>query len=209
MDRAAYVSDFLQEDAMLRTVRQRIADAGLPAISVAPELGRLLTLLVKTARAETVLEIGALGGYSGICLARGLGPEGKLISLELKPEFAELARDNLADAGLADKVEYRVGPALDSLAQLAREGWRFDVVFIDADKPNYPQYLDYALALSRPGTLILADNVLLGDRVLDETLPHPSPVAMRTFNQRMKANPRLEATLLPVHDGFSIARVLP
>jgi caffeoyl-CoA O-methyltransferase len=205
--REEYVLNFIQEDEVLREVRRKIVERDMPSISVAPELGKLLTLLVKTQGATSILEIGALGGYSGICLARGLQRGGKLVSLELNETFAEFARSNLVAAGLGDKVEYRVGPAAESLEQLEREGAKFDLFFIDADKPNYPTYLDYALRLANPGALIVADNVLLGDRVLDPDNPHPSPSAMREFNRRLQTDPRLEATLLSVHDGFAIARV--
>jgi predicted O-methyltransferase YrrM len=207
MTREEYVLDIVEEDEILQSVRRKIEERGIPAISVAPELGKLLTILVKTCGARRVLEIGALGGYSGICLARGLPDEGKLVSLELNEEYAAFAKSNLAAAGLGHKVEYRVGPAADSLAALAAEGQRFDFFFIDADKPNYPVYLQAAIGLANPGALIVADNVLLQDRVLDPDNHSPSPTAMRQFNAMLKADNRLEATLLPVRDGFAIARV--
>lgn len=205
--RDEYVLDIVGEDELLQSVRQQIEERGMPAISVSPELGKLLTILVKTSGAKRVLEIGALGGYSGICLARGLPDDGRLISLELNAEFAAFAESNLVAAGLGHKVEFRIGQAVDSLAALAAEGQRFDLVFIDADKPNYPRYLTAAIELANPGALIVADNVLLRDRVLDTDNHSPSPEAMRQFNEMLKTDHRLEATLLPVRDGFAIARV--
>jgi caffeoyl-CoA O-methyltransferase len=205
--RDEYVLDIVGEDELLQSVRQQIEERGMPAISVSPELGKLLTILVKTSGAKRVLEIGALGGYSGICLARGLPDDGRLISLELNAEFAAFAESNLVAAGLGHKVEFRIGQAVDSLAALAAEGQRFDLVFIDADKPNYPRYLTAAIELANPGALIVADNVLLRDRVLDLDNHSPSPEAMRQFNEMLKTDQRLEATLLPVRDGFAIARV--
>lgn len=207
MTREEYVQDFVCEDEMLLRVKQRIAERGMPTISVPPELGKLLTLLVKSTGCTQVLEIGALGGYSGICLARGLPAGGKLISLELNEEWALFAKSNLVEAGLGDRVEYRLGNAADSLEQLVREGAKFDLFFIDADKPNYPLYLQRAIELANTGALIIADNVLLGDRVLNPDNHDPSPEAVRAFNQTLKTDARLESTLLPVRDGFAIAYV--
>lgn len=209
MNRQAYVSQLSgREDEQLRHVREDIIARGMPSISVMPDLGRLLEMLVRTSGATRVLEIGALGGYSGICLARGLSPEGRLLSLELDPDFADAAQANLTRAGLGDKVEYRIGQALDSLQQLIHEGKRFDFFFIDADKENYPNYLEAALALADSGAVICADNVLLGDRVPDESNHDPSVIAMRRFNETLCHHPRLQSVILPVHDGFAIATVL-
>lgn len=207
MTREEYVYQLAGEDEVLMSVRADIVLREMPPISVAAELGKLLHLLVKTSGARRILEIGALGGYSGICLARALPMDGRLLSLELNPEFADVARANLVRAGLGERVEYRIGPALDSLQALVEAGETFDLFFIDADKPNYPAYLEYAIQLANPGALITADNVLLGDRVLDADNHDPAPEAVRMFNQNMHADERLEAFILPVRDGFAIARV--
>lgn len=195
------------EDEVLLRIREGITARKMPPISVPPELGRLLTLLVRTSGASSVLEIGALGGYSGVCLARGLDANGTITSLELNAEFAEFAGENLATAGFAGRVNYRVGPALDTLAELEREGARFDFAFIDADKPNYPHYLERILRMAEPGMLICADNVLLGDRILKPDNTDDSVVGMREFLRRMGGDPRLESVVLPVRDGFAISRV--
>ncbi|WP_018130794.1 O-methyltransferase [Effusibacillus pohliae] len=176
-------------------------------ISVEPELGKLLTLLDKISGARRILEIGALGGYSAICLARGLADDGKIVSLELQQQYADLALTNMRRAGLADRVEYRIGPALDRLQELFDEGERFDFFLIDADKDNYPLYLEWALQLANPGAIITADNVLWKDRVLDPENRDKETEAVREFNRRLAADERLEALLLPICDGFAIARV--
>lgn len=206
--REQYVSDlFVQEDPTLKAVRESVVEHGMPSIWVSPELGKMLYLLVKMSGAKRVLEVGALGGYSGVWLTRGLPEGGKLTSLELQPEYAKLAHENLTKAGYGDKVEYRVGEALASLQQLVEEGQKFDFFFIDADKINYPNYLEYAIQLSNPGAIITGDNVLLGNRVLDPENTDQNTEAMREFNKRVATDPRLESVLLPVRDGLTIARV--
>lgn len=208
MQREEYVRQlFGEDDPVLQTVRRRIANADMPQISVAPEWGKWLTMLVRMVNGENVLEIGVLGGYSGICLARGLGTSGRLVSLEIDGRFAEFARENLAMAGLDHLVEYRVGNALDTLPQLAAEGECFDVVFIDADKGNYPQYLEWAIKLSRPGSVIVADNVMLHDRVLNPDDKRSSTVAIRQFNEQIMRDPRLDSLIIPFHDGMAVAYV--
>ncbi|GMA63189.1 O-methyltransferase [Alicyclobacillus fastidiosus] len=207
MNRAEYIERLFPADPILCQTVESISQAGLPAMSVKPELGKLLTIFVATTGAKRVLEIGTYGGYSAICLARGLAADGSVTSLEVREEHARLAEANIARAGLTSRVEILLGDALTSLRTLAEGGSTFDVVFIDADKPNYPQYLEYALSMSVPGTVLIADNVLLRDRVLDESNQSPSPVAVRAFNQTWMSHPRLDATILSAHDGFAIARV--
>ena len=199
------------EDEALARVLASIRERGMPEISVPPGYGRLITLLAAASGASAALEIGALGGYSGICILRGLRPDGVLISLELKAEYAELARANVAAAGFGGRAEYRVGEALARLPELAEEGKTFDFIFIDADKENYPKYLDWALKLARPGAIIAADNTLLRGRVAEEgdAAGAPSVSAMREFNARMAADPRLVSVLLPAYDGLTVARVMP
>ncbi|MCL5116877.1 MAG: O-methyltransferase [Firmicutes bacterium] len=158
---------------------------------------------------KSILEIGALGGYSGVWLARGLPEGGRLTSLELRPDYRDVAEANLRRAGLADRVSYRVGPAADSLEALRADGARFDFFFIDADKDNYPLYLDYALALAEPGALITADNTLQGGRVFDPKAQSSAVEAIRRFNQRVAEHPELTSLLLPIGDGLTVARYQP
>ncbi|WP_039836454.1 O-methyltransferase, partial [Paenibacillus sonchi] len=162
-----YSEQLYTEDALLLKVKQAIKDSGMPEVSIAPGYGRLLTMLVAVSRSTRILEIGALGGYSGICLCRGLSKAGRLTSLELKAEYAELAGRHLEEAGFGEAVEYKLGPALDSLKLLEAEGRTFDFFFIDADKENYPNYLEYAIKLAAPGALIAGDNIFLRGRTLN------------------------------------------
>ncbi|MEK5163411.1 O-methyltransferase [Paenibacillus macerans] len=202
-----YGDELYAKDEVLERVTRSILDSGLRDVSIAPGYGRLLTLLVKLAGAKAVLEIGALGGYSGICLARGLPADGRLVSLELKEENAGLARRNLAAAGFGSLAEYMIGPALDSLATLEAREERFDFFFIDADKENYPAYLEYAIKLANPGALIAGDNILLRGRTLNEEKNGPSVQAMRKFNEMIARDGRLISTLLPAYDGLALAMV--
>lgn len=202
-----YANDIYPPDQVLAEVEESIRQCGMPEISVSPGYGRLLTILVKMSRAQSVLEIGALGGYSGICLARGLGDAGKLVSLEIKPEFAELARQNLIAAGYGDKVEYRIGDAVHSMQQLEREGRSFDFVFIDADKVQAPDYLEWSIRLSRPGAVIVGDNTFMHGKTLDPGHNGPGVQGIRLFNERVATDTRLDSTLLPAYDGLVVARV--
>lgn len=203
-----YGDELYAKDEVLERVTRSIAENGLRDVSIAPGYGRLLTLLVKLAGARSVLEIGALGGYSGICLARGLPTEGgRLLSLEIKEANAELARRNLHEAGFGHMAHYRVAPALSSLEALEKEGERFDFFFIDADKENYPNYLEYAIRLANPGALIVGDNILLRGRTLNEDKNGPSVQAMRRFNEAIARDERLISTLLPAYDGLALAMV--
>jgi caffeoyl-CoA O-methyltransferase len=202
----SYVEALYEQDPVLEKVKGGIRNRNMPEISIAPGYGRLLTMLVKMIRAKSVLEIGALGGYSGICLARGLEAGGKLVSLELNQEFAEAAKFHVTEAGLGEYVEYRIGQALDQLDKLKAEGRTFDFFFIDADKVNYPNYLEWAIKLASPGAVIVGDNTLMHGRVLDPAVNKASVEAMRNFNRRIAEDPRLESTILPAYDGLAIAR---
>lgn len=202
-----YIESLLGRDPVLERVLEGIRRHGMPEISIAPPLGKLLTLLVKAVHARDALEIGALGGYSGICIARGLADGGKLVSLELDHEFAAVAKQHLTEAGFGDKVEYRIGEALASLKKLDEEGARFDFFLIDADKFNYPNYLEWTIRLARPGALIVGDNILSRGRVIDPEISTISVDAIRQFNERIAQDPRLEGTFLPAYDGVAIARV--
>jgi len=210
----AYIVDTLvPHDPKLDAVLRANAAAGLPAIDVSPNQGKFLHLLARIQGAKRILEIGTLGGYSTIWLARALPPDGSLVTLEFEPKHAEVAAANIANAGLSAIVEIRVGPALESLAQLHREGCPpFDLIFIDADKPNNPAYLEWSLRLSRPGTIILGDNVVRGGAVTDPDNPDPRVQGVRRFIQMMADDPRLDATALQTvgskgYDGFTLAVV--
>jgi predicted O-methyltransferase YrrM len=187
--------------------------AGLPSIHVSPNQGKLLHVLALAVGARNVLEIGALGGYSTIWLARALPPGGRLITLEAVEKHADVARANLARARLAGVTEVRVGWALDSLPRLAAErAGPFDLIFIDADKPGYPDYLEWALRLSRRGTLIIADNVVRKGAVIEAASPDPNVQGVRRFMERLAAEPLLTATAVQTvgskgYDGFAVALV--
>ncbi|MEM7734832.1 MAG: O-methyltransferase [Deinococcota bacterium] len=202
------------EDDALQHALQTSEAAGLPAYNVAPNQGKLLQMLVELQGARRVLELGTLGGYSTIWLARGLPEDGELVTIEASPDFAEVATSNLNYAGLSDKVEVRVGQGKDVLAELIHEEQApFDVIFIDADKPNNPVYLELSLKLARPGSLIIADNVVRDGAVADATSDDPKVIGVRTFTDRVAANPRLSATALQTvgskgYDGVALIRVL-
>jgi caffeoyl-CoA O-methyltransferase len=202
---------FAPPDPALEGALRRSRRAGLPEINVPPNEGKLLQLFAEIAGARRILEVGTLGGYSTIHLARALPEDGALISLELDERSAEVARENVDKAGLENKVEVRVGDARELLAEMVEDGaGPFDLTFIDADKESYPEYLTWTLRLSRPGSLILADNTIRGGSVMcpeDE-----STRATREFNEMLAKNPQLSALILPLIrervDGLAIARVL-
>jgi predicted O-methyltransferase YrrM len=206
-----YITDHLvPADAALDAALAATAAAGMPDIGVAPTHGKLLHLLARLRGARAILEIGTLAGYSTIWLARALPAGGRMVSLEAEARHAEVARANLARAGLADLVEVRVGPALDSLPQLAGP---FDLVFIDADKGNNPRYLDWALRLTRPGSAIVVDNVVRGGSVVDKDRDDdPGVRGTRGLYEAIAAEPRLTATAVQTvgvkgYDGFLLALV--
>ena len=207
-------SALLSPDAALEEALRANAAAGLPAIDVAPNQGKLLHLIAQMQGARAILEIGTLGGYSTIWLARALPPDGQLITLEAEAKHAEVARSNVARAGVARVVEIRVGLALDSLPKLVEEGrGPFDLVFIDADKPNNAEYLAWALRLTRLGGVIIVDNVVRGGGVLDATSEDPRIVGTRRLFEALAREPRLSATAIQTvgskgHDGFVLARVV-
>jgi predicted O-methyltransferase YrrM len=214
------VDDYIESalvpaDPVLDAALQASADAGLPDISVSPAQGKMLHLLALGQGARRILEIGTLGGYSAIWLARALPSGGRLITLEADPGHAEVARANLANAGLADVSEVRTGRALDTLPLLESAGDEpFDLVFVDADKPSYPDYLAWSVRLSRPGTLIIADNVVRDGDVIDAASKLPGVQGVRRFIEAMAAEPRVSATVVQTvgrkgYDGFALAVVLP
>lgn len=202
---------FAPPDPALEDALRRSRETGLPEINVSPNGGKLLQLLVEISGARRVLEIGTLGSYSTIHLARALPEDGSLVSLEVDEHHAEVARENIAGAGLGDRVEVRVGDARVLLARMVEdEEGPFDLTFIDADKASYPEYLEWSLRLSQPGSLILADNVIRGGSVLNPKDESARPT--RQFNEALANDPRLSALVLPLIrewvDGLAIARVL-
>lgn len=205
---------FAPEDEALRYALTAAQEAGLPPIQISPIQGKLLQMLATLCNAHKILEIGSLAGYSGIWLARALPANGRLISLEINPRHAEVIRGSFAKADLTDRTEVRVGKALDVLPTLQSEA-PFDLVFIDADKTNYPAYLDWSLRLTRPGSIIVADNTIrMGRRLLPpEQAPQGEDAAAATYNQHVLDNPRLLSLALAIDDdntdGFTISIVRP
>ena len=210
----SYIRDLLvPPDPALDAALGASAAAGLPPIQVSPNQGKLLMLLAQIQGARNVLEIGTLGGYSTIWLGRGLSQGGRLITLEANPKHAELARGNIARAGLAEVVEVILGRAIDTLPHLAAMGrGPFDLIFIDADKPSLPDYFTWSLKLSRPGSVIVIDNVIRHGTVIDAASTAPDIQGARRMNEMMAAEKRVTATAIQTvgskgYDGFAIARV--
>lgn len=199
-----------KQDPLLEEVLDSIRENDMPFISVSPSTGKLLTLLVKMTGAKNILEIGALGGYSGIHLARGMAENGKLTSLELKEAYAQLAKRNMEKAGFGEQVTYMTGPALDSLEQLVKKEKRFDFFFIDADKGNYENYLNYCIELAAPKAVITMDNVLARGSVADEERePRRYTKQMKALNEMVARHPKLESVIVPIGDGMTVAIVHP
>ena len=208
-----YISDLLvPPDLALDGALRASAQSGLPSIEVTPNQGKLLQLLARLVGARSILEIGTLGGYSTIWLARALPAGGRLVTLEADPGFAEVARSNIARAGLADVVELHVGPALETLPPLAVQR-PFDMIFIDADKRSTAEYFTWALELSGPGSLIVADNVVRNGAVIDAASGDPGIQGVRSFYELVAAEQRVSATAIQTvgrkgHDGFAVALVV-
>ena len=211
-----YITDLLvPSDPALDAALQASAAGGLPAINVAPNQGKFLAMLAQLQKARSILEIGTLGGYSTIWLARALPAGGRLVTLEADPAHAKVARANIENAGLAGVVDLRLGPALETLPQLAAEGLGpFDFIFIDADKPAYPEYFAWAMKLSKRGSLIIADNIVRKGAVIEPNHEDPRVHGVRRFNELVAAEPRVSATAIQTvgskgYDGFAIAIVGP
>lgn len=212
-----YVDDYfmtklLPENEHLNTALQANKAAGIPEIDVSPTQGRLLYLLAKMKSAVNILEIGTLGGYSSICLAQALPQAGKVVTLEINEEYAKVAKQNIENAGYGPKVEVIVGNALDTLPNFKNAGLLFDFIFIDADKPNNPAYLKWALKLANSGALIIADNVVRNGEVINENSEDERVRGVQEFMDLVKANPRIEATAIQTvgvkgYDGVVIAVV--
>lgn len=202
-----YGDELYVQDEVLEQVRASIIEQGIDDVSITASYGRLLTMLVRASSATSILEIGALGGYSGICLARGFSKEGSIVSLELSPANANLAHNNMTKAGYGELVTYHIGPAMDSLKELQQQGRKFDFFFIDADKINYPNYLEFAITLANSGAIIAGDNTLLRGRTLNPDKNGPSVLAMRKFNEMIARDERLMSAFLPAYDGLALAVV--
>jgi len=202
----------LSDDALEAALEESDA-AGLPAIAVSVPQGKLLNILARLGHARRILEIGTLGGYSTIWMARALPPDGELITLEIDPKHAEVARVNIERAGFADRVDVRVGPAIDALPKIAAENKDpFDLIFIDADKPSIPDYFTWSLRLSRPGTVIIVDNVVREGAVIDAASEDASVKGVRRLNEMLAAELRVSATVLQTvgtkgYDGFAVVLV--
>ena len=214
----AQVDDYLnktvvQPDEALESALEATAEAGMPPIAVSAPQGKLLALLATILGATRILEIGTLGGYSTIWMARALPPDGRLISLEVDPKHAEVARKNIAAAGLDKLAEVRVGAALDLLPQIEKEGvGPFDLSFVDADKVNIPAYFDWCVKLSRPGGVIVVDNVVRSGALANSATTDPSVEGVRALHQMLADDPRVSATTIQTvgskgYDGFTLAVV--
>jgi caffeoyl-CoA O-methyltransferase len=209
-----YIGKLLgEEDDALKGAIKSMKKADIPAISVSANQGKFLQVLARLCNAKKILEVGTLGGYSTIWLGRALPPDGHLITLELEQKHADVARQNIVKAGLDKLVEIRVGKAIELLPALEAEGaGPFDMIFIDADKPPYPEYFEWALKLSRPGTLIIADNVIREGKVLDKNTDDDKVQGVQRLNKMLSGNGKVTATIVQMvgvkeHDGMAIAIV--
>jgi predicted O-methyltransferase YrrM len=199
---------FIGDDPLMSSVEKAIADSGIPQISVSANQGRFLHVMARLSQAKKILEVGTLGGYSTIWMARALQPGGKMITLEIDQRHAEVARKNFEMAGLSEKIEIRLGKAVDTMAQLQSEA-PFDMVFIDADKPPYAEYFQLALKLSRKGTLIIADNVIRDGKVVDTSTGDDLVKGVARFNAVLAKTKGVTATIIQTvgakeHDGMAI-----
>src|SRR5258705_6178755 len=209
-----YINDLLvEEDEALIATEVSIVESGIPSISISPNQGKFLHILAKLCGAKKILEVGTLAGYSTIWLARALPKDGRLITLEFDPKHAAVAQKNITHAGLDTVVEIRIGKAMDTLPQLEKENaGPFDLIFIDADKSPYTEYFQWALKLSRPGTLIIADNVIREGKVLDPNSTDEMVKGVQRFNNVLAKNKDVTATIIQTvgtkeHDGMAIAIV--
>ena len=199
------VNTFAEEDDILKTAVADTEKNGMPLIQVSPDNGKFLQLLMKIVGAKKVLELGTLGGYSTIWMARGLPENGKLITLEYEKKHADVALNNFKRAGLENKIEIVLGPALESLDKL--KGQKFDFAFIDADKVNYPVYFEKILALMNKGGIITADNTLRKGEVINPNIEDEGTKAIQVFNKKVASDPRVESLLVPISDGVTVCLV--
>jgi caffeoyl-CoA O-methyltransferase len=194
-----------EDDALARVAAETEALGDISVMQIAPDQGAFLTLLVRAIGARTAVELGMFTGYSAICIARGLPHDGRLLACEIDEKWAALARANFERAGVADRIEVRIGPALDTLASLHSDQ-EFDFAFIDADKEGYPEYYEHVLAHLRPGGLVMVDNILRGGAVLDPEDDSPGNLAVRELNDRLATDDRVDVAMLGVADGIALAR---
>jgi len=199
------VNTFAEEDSVLKSAVADTEKNGMPLIQVSPENGKFLQLLMKMIGAKKVLELGTLGGYSTIWMARGLPDDGRLITLEYEKKHADVAMDNFKRAGLESKIEIILGPALESLDKL--KGQKFDFAFIDADKVNYPVYYEKILAIMNKGGIITADNTLRKGDVINPEIEDEGTKAIQVFNKIVASDPRVESLLVPISDGVTVCLV--
>jgi predicted O-methyltransferase YrrM len=204
---------FAPEDSVLQETIQSLDDASIPQISVTPTQGKFLQLMLLSCKAKRVLELGTLGAYSTIWMARAIPADGKIITVEFDPHHARVASQNIAKAGYSDKIDLRTGKAMDILNELISKGEEaFDFIFIDADKPPYTEYFELALQLSHPGTIIICDNVIREGKVLDENTTDEKVKGVQRLNQMLANNPKVTATIMQTvgakeYDGIAIAIV--
>ncbi|MGA7799930.1 MAG: class I SAM-dependent methyltransferase [Gammaproteobacteria bacterium] len=197
----------LREPPLMRRLREETARDPMARMQIAPEQGQLMALLVQLMGARRTLEVGVFTGYSSLSVARALPPDGRIVACDISETWTAVARRYWEEAGVADKIDLRLAPALETLDGLlaAHEAGRFDFAFIDADKENYPHYFERCLQLLRPGGLIAVDNVLWSGRVADESDTEPDTVAIRAFNRRLHADERIALSMLPIGDGLTLA----
>jgi len=206
---AYLIREGVREPDVLRRLRARTAALPEHGMQIAPEQGAFMALLVKVMGARQCLEVGTFTGYSSTAVALALPPEGRLVCCDVSREWTDVARDTWMEAGVADRVELRLGPALETLDQLLAEGGagRFDFAFIDADKPNYDGYVERALRLVRSGGMVAIDNVLWSGRVADASVDDASTVAIRSLNEKLAVDERVELAMVPIGDGLTLMRV--
>ena len=198
---------FLENDPFIKVINQAIEENAIPNISVNPVAGKLLTMLVILSKAKKVLEIGALAGYSGVCLTKALLKDAEFTSLEMNERYAEIAQRHVREAGFSGKLRYLVGPAPESLEKLGHAKEQYDFIFIDADKENYPLYLKKSIILAHTGTIITADNALWKNLIFDQNDQSSGTKSVREFNDILAKHPKLESLILPFGDGLAMAIV--
>ena len=197
----------VRESPALRALRERTASLPEHYMQISPEQGQFLQLLARATNAQQILEIGTYTGYSALCLAQAAGPRGRVVCCDLSAEWTAIGRPFWEQAGVAERIDLRLAPALDTLAQLRQsEAGRFDFAFLDADKENYQAYYEQLLELVRPGGLIAVDNTLWSGRVADPSEKDPETAAIRDFNRRLACDARVEISLVPISDGLTLIR---